>query len=234
MTATFEAQHNYSILPFLPLLALQDNNALSPASTVSFQTSSPDNGSSFVNDFRATLTNLYGDYVHHWTNWSNAYLNLQQSAQVGYNLPVDIQSNTPFVNAPEGETLAFNNLVDAFRQISGATNIAGKRVLSVELGADRGFVYSLPLPTLLQNAKRSISGGVNTFVLHGSPYSYFYPNTTWPGYTTFVYEFSEQYQRHQPAWENGYREALDWLARSSFVLQSVSISEEYLLSKIDP
>lgn len=73
---------------------------------------------------------------------------------------------------------------------------------------------------LIMDASRAISGGVNAFVIHGSPYSYSYPNTTWPGYTTFIYQFSEQYQRHQPGWENGYKEAMDWLGRVSFVMQS--------------
>jgi hypothetical protein len=220
LTTEFEAQHGYSFLPFLPLIARLNENAEGTQNSFAFQTNSTDAGASYVNDFRATLTAGYLSYVQFWTNWSNTFLDLQSSAQIGYNLPVDALSNVPFINAPEGETLAFVNDVDEFRQYCEAANLAGKRVISVELAADRDLVYQLTFPTLLQNAGRAISGGVNTFVIHGSPYSHSYPNTTWPGYTTFTYAFSEMHGRHQPAWENGYHDVLDWFARSSFVLQS--------------
>ena len=57
------------------------------------------------------------------------------------------------------------------------------------------------------------------FVLHGYPYSSSYPNTTWPGFTTFTYRFSNMHGPRQPAWEY-YDDYMNWIARTQYVAQS--------------
>ncbi|CAJ2509525.1 Uu.00g145510.m01.CDS01 [Anthostomella pinea] len=69
-----------------------------------------------------------------------------------------------------------------------------------------------------RDISRSLAGGVNQFVIHVYPYSGYYPNTTWPGFTTFTYLFSE-HGRHQPAWDF-YRDSTDYVARNQYVFQS--------------
>lgn len=55
-------------------------------------------------------------------------------------------------------------------------------------------------------------------VLHGSPYSGDYPDTTWPGYTTFFYMFTEMWNRLQPCWQH-LRDTLDYVGRNQLILQ---------------
>lgn len=146
-------------------------------------------------------------------------LESQFSAQVVYNLPMDMLANVPDVNAPECESLGFNHLIDGYRQFSGPANLAGKRVISSELGAQPGQAYSQTMPELIWDTKRSVSGGVVQFVYHGYPYTGNYPNSTWPGFTTFAYEFSNMHGPRQPAWEH-YQDYMDWTGRVQWVAQS--------------
>lgn len=80
-------------------------------------------------------------------------------------------------------------------------------------------VYQQSIPKLLWDIKRSVAGGVNQFVLHAFPVSGDYPATTWPGFTTFAYLFSEMHGPRQPAWDF-YQEWLDWTARTQFIAQT--------------
>ena len=75
------------------------------------------------------------------------------------------------MNGPECEALGFGHVIDAYRQYAGPANIAGKRIISSECGANFGDVYQQTLPDLLWDVRRSIAGGVNNFVFHGYPYS---------------------------------------------------------------
>jgi hypothetical protein len=54
-----------------------------------------------MNDFRGALVEGYRSYLKELTQWVNSKLNLQMSAQVSYNLPMDMEANIPYVNAPE-------------------------------------------------------------------------------------------------------------------------------------
>jgi len=146
-------------------------------------------------------------------------LQSQFSAQVSYNLPMDMLANVPHVNAPELESLGFNHLIDGYRQYAGPANLAGKRIVSSELGAQRNEVYSQTLPEMIWDIKRSVVGSVNNFILHGYPFSGTYPNTTWPGFTTFTYRFSNMHGPRQPAWEY-YDDYMNWIARTQYVAQS--------------
>ena len=61
---------------------------------------------------------------------------------------------------------------------------------------------------------------VNQLVIHGSPYSGDYPNTTWPGYTAFIWEgYAGAHNVRQPAWGQ-YRAIMDHIARNHFALQA--------------
>jgi hypothetical protein len=77
---------------------------------------------------------------------------------------MDMLANIPAVNGPECESLGFNHVIDAYRQFAGPANLAGKRVISSELGAQRNEVYSQTMPELIWDVKRSIVGSINNFV----------------------------------------------------------------------
>ncbi|KAH6985201.1 hypothetical protein EDB80DRAFT_869203 [Ilyonectria destructans] len=106
------------------------------------------------------------------------------------------------------------------KQYTGAAVLAGKRVVSNELGAAMGVAYSYTLPSLLYSANRAFAANVNKFVVHGQSYSGNYYNTTWPGHTLFQYAFSEAYSNKQPSWEHGMAEVMEYLARAQHIMQS--------------
>jgi hypothetical protein len=110
------------------------------------------------------LTELNKIYLQTLVNWTKESLDSQYSAQVVYNLPMDMLANVPAVNGPECESLGFNHVIDSYRQFAGPANLAGKRVISSELGAQRNEAYSQTLPELIWDVKRSIVGSVNNFV----------------------------------------------------------------------
>ncbi|KAK5120725.1 hypothetical protein LTR85_006083 [Meristemomyces frigidus] len=208
---TFMANRGYSINKWLPLIFHEDtlSSGYPPITGPQtwYITDELDAGNKHIADYRETLGDLYGEYLSTFTTWAES-LGLQYSAQ-----------NIPKVNAPECESLGFGHLIDGYRQYTGPANLAGKRIISSELGANIEDAYQQTLPSLLWDIKRSIAGGVNQFILHGYPYSGNYPNTTWPGFTTFAYLFSEMHGRHQPAWDF-YSDSIDFIARNQYIFQS--------------
>lgn len=207
-------------MKYAPLLAGNEGFQAQAGGPITFVTDAPDQGAGVVADFRSTLTSGLEAYLGYLTQWSNSYLGLEFSQQVGYNLPVDMLAAIPSVNAPECETLSFDNLIDGFRQFCGPANLAGEPIISIELGAQVLQTYWQSWTVLLSMAKRAFVAGVNEVVIHGATYSHAYANTTWPGFTSFNYLFSAQHSRHQPAWDVGYTEANNYLARVEFILQS--------------
>lgn len=217
LTTAFTNDHGYSITKWLPILYHRNGKSFNPSTW--WVTDEDDGGNSHIADYRATLTGLYHDYLSALNDWAQRYLNLTMSAQVSYNLPMDMLANIPDVGAPETESLDFSDLIDGYRQYSGPANLAGRRIVSSECGAVKGEGVSQTLPELLWHVKRSYVGSVNQFVFHGFPYSGYYGNTTWPGFTTFTYQYSTMHGPYQPAWEF-YGDQMDFVARNNFVLQS--------------
>jgi hypothetical protein len=134
-------------------------------------------------------------------------------------MPMDMLANIPLVNAPECETLGLSNNIDSYRQFSGPAHLAGKRVVSSEAGAEMLKVYQQTIPELLWSLKRSFAGSINQFVIHGYPTSGDYGNTTWPGFTTFAYLFSDMYGPRQPAF-SFYSDFLNWISRNQYIGQT--------------
>jgi hypothetical protein len=121
------------------------------------------------------------------------------------------------VDAPEGESLGFNNTIDIYRQFSGPAHVHGRTVISNEVGAVRVPAYSQTVPELLETIRKSFAGGVTMSVIHGATYAGPYPNTTWPGYTPFYYQFTDMWSKIQPAWLH-LKDTLDYIARNQYVL----------------
>ncbi|KAL2811590.1 hypothetical protein BJX63DRAFT_433266 [Aspergillus granulosus] len=213
----FRNRTGYAISKWLPILFHQNGLGFKPAPSTWWITDEDDAGNSHIANYRATLGELYGEYLKTLGEWSQS-LGVQFSTQVGYNLPIDMQTNIPLVDAPECESLGFNSEIDAYRQYAGPANLAGKRVISSELGANYPLAYQQNFTRLLWEVNRSIVGSVNRFVLHGFPYSGLYPNTTWPSINTFVYFVSEMHGPHQLGWDF-YRPAIDYIARVSDIAQ---------------
>ncbi len=123
------------------------------------------------------------------------------------------------VGAPELESLGFSESIDSYRQFTGPAHLAGRNVISTEIGAQRIGAYAQSVPALLTLFRDSFAASVNTLVVHGYPYSGLYPGTTWPGYTPFQYEFGEMWGPRQPAWAY-INDSLLYAARNTLVLKT--------------
>lgn len=211
----------YDLRTYLPLIMFGNNNINiqndSPGST-RCTLDTPDHGQAYVNDYRAALTAGYQEYLNTLSEWLQS-LGVRLSSQPSYNLPMDMEASIPYVDIPESESLQWHDNVDGYRQFSGAANLARKNVLSNELGAVFGRAYSFTIPELLFAMNRAVSGGMNQFVIHGQSYTGNYPQTTWPGYTAFIYYVSDLYSPKRPDWGNGLQAALDYMARTQHIQQ---------------
>ena len=167
----FSAEHGYDLTKWLPILFHQNKIGFDTEPPMWWITDESDAGDSHVADYRETLGDLYGVYLRTLNTWAQEYLDVQFSAQISYNLPMDMLQNVPNVDAPECESLDFNHLIDGYRQYTGPANLAGKRVVSTECGAIHFEAYQQTMPELLWDVKRSIAGSVNQFVFHGYPFS---------------------------------------------------------------
>lgn len=222
LPARFQARWGYNLKQFLPLIIFGDNNR-------NIQSSAPglfnclldteDQGQGYINDYRVALVEGYQEYLKVFTNWTKSYLDLQHSSQVVYNLPMDMEASIPHEDVPECESLQFRDDIDAYRQFSGSAYIAGKPIVSIELGAVFGQAFRYTLNDLLFSMNRATSGGVNQYIIHGQDYSGNYANTTWPGYVAFGYEVSEQYSDKQPDWLHGLEGVLRYMGRTMWVQQ---------------
>ncbi|KAF7631417.1 hypothetical protein AFLA_012274 [Aspergillus flavus NRRL3357] len=183
----FKKQHGYAMTPYLMLLSGNEGYQTGNQGPIQFISDGNDQGAGFVADYRSTMTGLLMEYLEYLNKWTHETLGLKSSQQVGYNLPVDMLEAIPSVDIPETETLSFSNLIAGFRQFSGPANLAGKNVISIELGANFGQAYYQTWTELLQEAKHAFVAGVNQLVIHGETYSHTYDNTTWPGFTSFNY-----------------------------------------------
>jgi hypothetical protein len=216
----FEATHGYTLTPYLPLLFSATNSwngvLISYNESYAFGGDANVGNSAYQLNYRSILNDGYQNYLSHFREWSHS-IGTEYSAQPAYNLPLQMFSDIPLVDAPEGESLGFGNLADAYRQFAGPAHLYNKSDISTELGAVNTPAYSLRIPDLLQQVKRSLAGGFTMHVLHGFPTSTSYPNTTWPGYTTFFYEFTEMWNQIQPVWQH-MKDSLDYIGRNQWAL----------------
>ncbi|KAL0931744.1 uncharacterized protein CTRU02_212697 [Colletotrichum truncatum] len=218
----FYARYQYSLTKYLPLLIFRQNNLLQQREAPGeFQCvlNTEDQGRGFINDYRSVLEDDYNEYLRTLANWANNELGLKFSTQPTYNLPMDMAAAIPLVDVPEGETFSQMDIIDSYREFTGPAFLSGKRILSSEMGAKPTKAYSYTLSDLLFSMNRAFVGGVNQLVLHGQTYSGKYPQTTWPGYTTFSYLFSEVYSPKQPSWNLTLPDVLSYAARAQWVLQ---------------
>lgn len=216
----FREINGYDLRKYLPLVQFGNNNpGVQPSypGDLACVLDSEDSGKGFVNDYREALAQGYQDYLKTFTSWAED-LGLEYSAQVSYNFPLDMESSIEYVNAPECESLAFNDNIDGYRQFAGVANVAQRQVISNEMGGDLRKAFRLTVSHLLWQINSAFAGGVNQVVLHGQTYTGNYFETTWPGYTAFFMLFSESYNDKQPAWLHSYPEAIAYTSRNQYIL----------------
>lgn len=218
----FEGMFAYDLKPYIPLIMFGNNNInlqnTSPGNT-RCTLDRPDQGQGYVNDYREALAAGYQEYLTTLSQWLQSLGVKGLSSQPSYNLPMDMEASIPFVDAPECESLQGHDNIDGYRQFSGPANLARKEIISIELGAVFGRAYSYTIPELLFVANRAAAGGVNQFVIHGQSYTGNYPQTTWPGYTAFIFYVSDLYSSKRPDWNHGLQAALDYMSRLQHIQQ---------------
>lgn len=217
----FKAQHGYDIEKFLPLLMWGNNNIilqLNAPGQVRAVLNTPDGGQGYINDFRKTLSHGYSEYLNTLSAWAHE-LGVGLSAQPSYNMPMNVADSIPLVDLPETESLQFADNIDGYRQFTGIAALAGKNVISNEMGAVPFKTYQYTTQDLLFSIHRAFAGGINRFILHGLAFTGFYYETTWPGYTAFQYVFSDQHSPRKPDWDHGFAEAIEYISRVSSILQ---------------
>ncbi|KAM0321554.1 hypothetical protein ACHAQA_010044 [Verticillium albo-atrum] len=216
----FEERFGYSLMPYLPLISWGNNNiAMQRAAPGSFRVllNTKNRGDGYINDFRTILTEGYIDYLQTLRDWANDSLGIQFSTQPSYGFPQDMLATISVPDVPECESLTFHDSIDAYRQFSGIAHLAGKKIISNEVGAVAIEAYRYDNERLIWSVNRAVAGGVNQFILHGQSYTGNYYGTTWPGYTAFLYLFSEMYSNKQPSWKHGLEGVLQYIARLQFV-----------------
>ncbi|KAJ6500535.1 hypothetical protein C8R45DRAFT_72631 [Mycena sanguinolenta] len=211
----FTERHGYEINKTLPVMHTLPNRG--PKANQTFDFGSTVDWVKFLEDYQDTLTSLYMDYMStfklHWNS-----IGLEFSNQPAYNFRLDVAASAAVPDTPEIESLGVPT-IDEARQLSGGVHLGNHTLFSSETGANHGESYSIRMPELLLDAKTQYSGGVNVALLHGFPYSGAYPGTTWPGITTFGFDFADMHGPRMPAWD-AYKEYLDFLKRTQYVLQS--------------
>ncbi|KAL3263330.1 hypothetical protein ABHI18_001867 [Aspergillus niger] len=215
----FEQINGYQLGKYLPLVMYGNNNpGVQPSYPGNLECvlDREDQGQGYVNDFRAALEKGYQVYLDTLSAWLEG-LGLGYSAQVSYNLPINMEVNINHVIAPECESLAFNNNIDGYRQFPGVANLANlaqKNVIPNEMGANLEKAFALPVSELLGQINTAFAGGVNQIVLHGQSYTGDYHKTTWPGYIFFFMLFAESYYNKQPAWGYGFSDVINYISRN--------------------
>ncbi|KAF5365929.1 hypothetical protein D9758_006740 [Tetrapyrgos nigripes] len=210
----FIERHGYNISIALPVLHTLKSSVTKINQTFDYGTSF--NWGKFTEDYQDTLTSLYIDYMTALSDFARS-VGMTYSTQPGYNFRLDVAASAAIPDTPEVESLGLFT-IDQARQLSGGVHLGNHTFFSSETGAlPGGNAYRMI--ELLRAAKSQYASGVNVALLHGFPYSGDYPNTTWPGLTTFGYQFADMHGPRQPAW-NYYRGYLDFLARTQYLLQA--------------
>ncbi|OHF01555.1 hypothetical protein CORC01_03045 [Colletotrichum orchidophilum] len=228
---TFRSQRGYNIAPCLPFLIQRENYwaAQNVPYGESFYSQNTTLASRCNDDYRLTLQHGYEEYICATSEWAFER-GLEYSNQPAYNLPLNMLDSIPFVNAPEGESLGFDDSPSLYRHLSGPAHMALNPVISSEAGAVNGASYTQTIPDLLRTVRRGLAGGITMNVFHGYAYSGTFAHTTWPGYTVFGYTFTDMWGPRMPAWRSQHggdhgnvtgflADTVAYVARNQFVAQ---------------
>ncbi|KAI9730419.1 MAG: hypothetical protein M1834_005929 [Cirrosporium novae-zelandiae] len=217
----FAARRGYSAIKYLPLFFSTKNQwgqVYPPYNETFIYGQYDSNGESVhITDYRLTLNEGYQDYINHLNLWSRS-IGINYSCQPAYNLPLEMLADTPTVAVPELESLGLKNIA-RYRQFNGPAHLNQMKIISTEVGGESTGAYEQTVPQLLALFRNSFAAGVNMMVVHGSPYSGDYAETTWPGYTPFYYTTTDMWNRKQPAWKH-FKDIMDFTARNQLVLQT--------------
>ncbi|MGI8332409.1 glycosyl hydrolase [Actinomadura scrupuli] len=212
LPAEFEKRIGYSLMPYLPAVVKQGGNLV-----YAFEANLT---KQIRRDLSKTLTQLINE--NHFTRlktWAHS-IGLDLRAQP-YGLETDAISSAAILDIPEGESIGFKNL-DDFRCLAGARDMAGRRLLSEELGAYTGGAYNTTWEKVLKTVGGQFAAGVNNVMVHGFSYASA-PGANWPGFAAFTpYKgaigYGESWGPRHPTWRH-IQDVTGYLSRVQKVLR---------------
>ncbi|MFT4082604.1 MAG: glycosyl hydrolase [Nocardioides sp.] len=199
MLAEFRARRGYDLRPFLVVVHDQDEPVFTfDDSTIADRVRW---------DYELTLSELFMDHrVATLRSWARS-LGMDFRNQA-YGTSIDGGLAASMSDVPEGESLAFGSVPDAYRLIAAGRDLGGRTIMSNELGAFMNKAYAVTYADLVATANFDCAVGVNQQVVHGLPYATA-PDAQWPGFHAFsplggetsTFNFAEAWGPRQPQWE---------------------------------
>ncbi|MGX6449269.1 glycosyl hydrolase, partial [Patulibacter sp. S7RM1-6] len=205
-------RRGYDPATSLPALAgagkLTEGEAVGAAHTPFFDF--PDGlGDRIRDDYRQTWSELYVDrrlkVLRAWAHRRGMTTRAQT-----YGEPIDTAYASSLVDVPEGESFGFANDIERFKVATSGAHRSGAPVVSTELGAKPGGVWSTTQAGYddggqLNQVYKAYAAGATQVVWHGFPYlqapAGTGPMATWPGWTFGGNaSFSEAWGPRMPQW----------------------------------
>ena len=235
----FKKSTGYDLTPYLPLLVGSYGSKVQK-NTEGYEVHydfTDHSGERVVEEYKRVMSDLmmenHMDVMNEWSHSVGMNFRVQAYITTNEEGGIDFIDAASRVDTIEGETLAFaeSNAAggyDSFRYLSGGAHIAGKQIISDEVGAMfGGYINSETCEELVSIVNRNVASGVNQFVLHGYASRYEFINTTankWPGWAPFdessnykgVYE---AWGERNPVWEN-FEVIGDYMSRIQTVTQA--------------
>lgn len=223
MEKEFETRMEYGIDAYLPFLILANGRSGcfgEPLSYV-YEPMEEDDAEYVENlrrDFCQVQTEMYTEnclkVLRDWLHSKNMKLRAENS----YGMRFEISQPVAALDYVETESMEFANELDSYRGMAGAAHLLGKR-MSSETGAWVSGNYVYDHDYYRQIFYMQYASGIQKTVIHG--YSSEYgpeERVKWPGYEGMSDEWSERFNKRQPAAED-YAEVNLHLSRLQKVLE---------------
>ncbi len=219
----FQQRRGYSLVPYLPVVAV---------TTPAFEFEG-NLGARVREDYNQTLSDLLRDYhilpAQEWAHSLGLTLRGQAYSSWGPS-PLDVMDLYYRQDIAEGEDHSFESEfdlnflqtrgTDAWRAMSTAVEMAGRKIVSTECCAERPALgYSRQI--LLSHMNHQFAAGVNQIVYHGWSHKAPKLATSWPGWGGFNYGVSDDYGPHNPTWGSGDDKRInEYVGRAQTVLRT--------------
>ncbi len=218
--AEFEARRGYSLVPYLPVVAVTDPAYDFPGEL----------GDRVREDYRTTLSELFRDNhllpLAGWAHERGLTLRGQPYSSWGPS-PFDMQELAGLLDVAEGEDRSFtsgsdvnrleNRSSDVWRALASSVAQAGHTLLSTECCAE-GAAHRYPRETLVSHVNQQMVNGVNLVVWHGWGDQTPGAARTWPGFSLFNGGVADAYGPVSPTWADD-ATVNDYVARLQTVLR---------------
>ena len=198
----FERRRGYSILPYLPVIGL--DNLYPSGDFPGYRFDHSICSDQINHDYLEVQTQMYCENHLQELECMAEKHGKTIRYQVAYNKPFEVERSALYVAVPENEALG-RPTIDSMKTMAAAVHLGRKTRYSFECAAEFGNAYGQNYEDLFWWVKRSLMAGMNAQVLHGASYSGKYqgkyaengnvPGAVWPGYAGFYGFISNDWNR---------------------------------------